>query len=190
MNKYEQYNDESLIDKYRQTHDNYWLGIILQRYTLLLLGVCMKYLRNEEEAKDAVQQVFYKVLNDFPKNNIQSFKAWLYIVTKNHCLMQLRSAKNAVLEEWKDDLKELMQEEIPKSYLQNDQLFTYMQLALQELNKEQRQCISLFYLDKKSYFEISEITGFSDSQVKSYIQNGKRNLKISIEKMTRKNVEK
>lgn len=187
MELYSKYNDEDLIMRYRQTQDNYWLGILLQRYTLLLLGVCMKYLHNEEAAKDAVQQVFYKVLNELPRNKIQSFRAWLYTVTRNHCLMQLRSGKNVILEEWKETLANSLQDELPQNAVEKDKLFSYMSEALQQLNDEQKTCVSLFYLNKKSYLEIAEITGFTDTQVKSYIQNGKRNLKFSIEKMQQKN---
>ena len=187
MEQHSKYNDEDLVMKYYQTRDNYWLGILLQRYTLLLLGVCMKYLHNEEEAKDAVQQVFYKVLNELPRNKIQSFRAWLYTVTRNHCLMQLRSGKNVVLEEWKETLVNSLHDELPQNAAERDNLFTYMSDALQQLNEEQKTCVSLFYLNKKSYLEIAEITGFTDTQVKSHIQNGKRNLKLSIEKMQQKN---
>ena len=181
------YNDEDLIKKYYQSRDNYWLGILLQRYTLLLLGVCMKYLHNEEEAKDAVQQVFYKVLNELPRNKIQSFRAWLYTVTRNHCLMQLRNGKNVVLEEWKETLADSLRDELVQSAVEKDKLYNYMSDALDQLNDEQKTCVSLFYLNKKSYLEIAELTGFTDTQVKSYIQNGKRNLKLSIEKMQQKN---
>lgn len=187
MEQYAKYTDEDLVIKYYQTHDNYWLGVLLQRYTLLLLGVCMKYLHNEDESKDAVQQVFYKVLNELPRNKIQSFRAWLYTVTKNHCLMQLRNRKNVVLEEWKETLANSLQDEPPQNEAERDRLSIYISSALQQLNEEQKTCVSLFYLNKKSYFEIAEITGFTDTQVKSYIQNGKRNLKISIEKMQQQN---
>ena len=61
-----------------------------------------------------------------------------------------------------------------------------MATSLEELNPEQKQCLILFYLEKKSYQEISENTGFSLMQVKSYIQNGKRNLKILLDKKMNK----
>ncbi|HEY0299512.1 MAG TPA: sigma-70 family RNA polymerase sigma factor [Arachidicoccus sp.] len=187
MDQHQKYDDETLVNKFYQTRDNYWLGILLQRYTLLLLGVCMKYLKNEEEAKDTVQQVFFKVLNEMPKHHVKSFKAWIYTIAKNYCLMQLRAGKNLILEEWKDSLTEPIEEDQVLKTIEKEQLFNYMSTALEQLNDEQKSCITLFYLSKKTYQEIAEITGFTDIQVKSHIQNGKRNLKISIEKMRQHN---
>jgi RNA polymerase sigma factor (sigma-70 family) len=50
--------------------------------------------------------------------------------------------------------------------------------ALKSLAEKQRICVELFYLQEKSYNEVAEITGFTMNEVKSFIQNGKRNLKI------------
>jgi RNA polymerase sigma factor (sigma-70 family) len=92
-------SDEELLAYYYHHKNNEWLGILLQRYTLLLLGTCMKYLKNEEEAKDAVQQIFLKVLAEAHKYKIDFFKSWLYMVARNHCLMKLREKKALVTEE-------------------------------------------------------------------------------------------
>ena len=88
--KYNHISDNELLQRFYADHDNEWLGILLQRYTMLLLGVCMKYLKNEEEAKDAVQQVFLKAINELHKYKVEYFKSWIYMVAKNHCLMKLR----------------------------------------------------------------------------------------------------
>ena len=174
--------DQELLAKFYTTRDNNWLGILLERYTLLLLGVCMKYLKNEEQAKDSVQQVFLKAITELQKYKVEYFKSWIYMVAKNHCLMLLRdkSAKNTV-----EITEKLPAEEIKtnKAELQEtEKTFDYMAEALSELNAEQQLCVTLFYLDKKTYQQITEETGFTLMQVKSYIQNGKRNLKILIEK--------
>ena len=95
-NRFSHISDQELLQYYYKTKDQQWIGVLLERYTLLLLGVCMKYLKNEEEAKDAVQQIFLKVLTEVTKYKVDYFKSWLYMVAKNHCLMKLRnkSAKN------------------------------------------------------------------------------------------------
>ena len=92
MNKglFENTSDKELLDKFYATQNNAWLGILLQRYTVLLLGVCMKYLKNEEKAKDAVQQIFLKVIAELQKYKVDHFKSWLYMIARNYCLMQLR----------------------------------------------------------------------------------------------------
>ena len=182
-NKYNHITDQELLEKFYGDHDNEWLGILLQRYTLLLLGVCMKYLKNEEEAKDSVQQVFMKVIQELHKYKVEYFKSWLYMVAKNHCLMKLRDRQGKIAAELTDKLAATPEEETDRQALiQNDHTLDLMETGLKELNQEQRQCVTLFYLQKKSYQEITEETGFSMLQVKSYIQNGKRNLRIWIEK--------
>ena len=175
--------DQELLEKFYAGHDNEWLGILLQRYTLLLLGVSMKYLKNEEEAKDSVQQVFLKVIQELQKYKVEFFKSWLYMVAKNHCLMKLRDRQGKMTTEINEKLTAKPEEESDRqALLENDHTLDLMQMALKELNPEQLQCVTLFYLQKKSYQEVSDETGFNMLQVKSYIQNGKRNLKILIEK--------
>jgi RNA polymerase sigma-70 factor (ECF subfamily) len=181
--KYQHITDQQLLEQFYADHNNEWLGILLQRYTLLLLGVCMKYLKNEDDAKDSVQQIFFKVIQELQKYKVEFFKSWLYMVAKNHCLMKLRDRQGKITTEINDRLSTKAEEEMNRDRLiQNDHTLELMEEALKELNPEQRQCVTLFYLQKKSYQEVSEVTGYNMLQVKSYIQNGKRNLKILIEK--------
>lgn len=180
--KYGHLSDQELLAKFHADHNNEWLGVLLQRYTLLLLGVCMKYLKNEEEAKDSVQQVFLKAIQELHKYKVEFFKSWLYMVAKNHCLMRLRERQGKIPAELDSQAIPAPEDTDRKKLEETDHTLDLMENALQELNKEQQQCVTLFYLQKKSYSQISETTGFSLLQVKSYIQNGKRNLKILIEK--------
>jgi len=181
--KHQNTTDQELLEQFYADHDNEWLGILLQRYTLLLLGVSMKYLKNEEEAKDSVQQIFLKVIQELQKYKVEYFKSWLYMVTKNHCLMRLREKQGKITSEITDRITIKPEDETDlQALVNNDHTLEMMEQALKELNQEQQQCVTLFYLHKKSYQEVSDETGFSMLQVKSYIQNGKRNLKILIEK--------
>lgn len=181
--KQQHITDAELLEQFNKDHNNEWLGILLQRYTLLLLGVCMKYLKNEEEAKDSVQQVFLKVIQELHKYKVEYFKSWLYMVAKNHCLMKLRERQGKITLEITDRFTAKQEDETDlQSLVQNDHTLELMAVALKELNPEQQQCVTLFYLQKKSYHEVSNATGYNLLQVKSYIQNGKRNLKILIEK--------
>jgi len=173
-------SDTELLERYYSDKDNQWLGLVLQRYTVLLLGVCMKYLKNEEEARDAVQQIFLKSITELSKYKVAYLKSWLYMVAKNHCLMKLRD-KNIFI-----PVEEKIQLTSPESdrqeLLEKEATLTLLENSLEELNPEQKSCVTLFYLQKRSYQEIVNSTGFSLLQVKSYIQNGKRNLKILVEK--------
>ena len=182
--RYQNISDTALLEKFYADKDNQWLGILLQRYTMLLLGVCMKYLKNEDDAKDSVQQVFLKAIAELHKYKVEYFKSWIYMVAKNHCLMKLRDRQGkapAMLNEQTMAIEE--EQSSPQTHIDKDRLLDAMSLAIEELNEEQKQCVTLFYLDKKSYTQIADSTGFSMMQVKSYIQNGKRNLKIGVERI-------
>lgn len=180
--------DQELLDRYYETHDREWLGLLLQRYTVLLLGLCMKYLKNEEEAKDCVQQVFLKTLAELDKYRVTYFKSWLYQVAKNQCLMKIREEKGKQPAPLPDQAMAWEESESPALMLQEKEIqLERLKACLEQLNPEQRQCITLFYLDRKSYQEISAATGFTLLQVKSHLQNGKRNLKMLFEKSARNN---
>jgi len=188
-NGYNHITDKELLEHFYDSYDNKWLGILLQRYTLLLFGVCMKYMKDEDEAKDCVQQVFLKAITELQKYKVEYFKSWIYMVARNHCLMRLRSFGKKTV-----DLSEKIiapEEEIKiNAHLEKEKLLEAMSASLSELNEEQKLCLTLFYLDKKSYTEVAERTGFSIMQVKSYIQNGKRNLKLLLDKKINSNSKK
>lgn len=180
INRHEHISDQELLERFYRNRDNQWLGIVLQRYTLLLLGVCMKYLKNEEEAKDAVQHIFLKAITELGKYKVDYLKSWLYMVARNHCLMKLRDKNVFVSVEENTQLAS--PETDRKEFEHKEMTLTLLESSLEELNPEQKTCVTLFYLQKKSYQEIVDATGYSLLQVKSYIQNGKRNLKILVEK--------
>lgn len=185
VDKYQHITDNELLQHFYVDKDNQWLGVLLPRYTLLLLGVCMKYLKNEEEAKDSVQQIFLKAITELHKYQVDYFKSWIYMVAKNHCLMKLRDRPGKATTDFSENMAGLIGEEghdIKFQHLEKDRTLELMGNALGELSTEQKQCVTLFYLEKKSYQAIAESTGFSVLKVKSYIQNGKRNLKILLDK--------
>jgi len=169
------------MDHYYSDGNNEWIGILLQRYTLLLLGTCMKYLKNEQDAKDSVQQIFLKVITEIPKYRVEYFKSWLYMVARNYCLMLLRD-KNIILPVVEEKHGQLTEETDLDAILSKEKNLNLIEDSLQELNEDQKKCVVLFYIHKRTYNEISDHTGFSLLQVKSYIQNGKRNLKLLVER--------
>ena len=173
-------SDQELLQKYLEAKDNYFLGILLERYTMLILGVAMKYLKNEEDAKDAVQQIFLKVSLELQKYSVDYFKSWLYMVTRNYCLMQLRKKSTARLTALPEEIPALQDEISTNKLFENETLLDNMHAAIDMLSEGQKTCVTLFYLEKKSYQEITAITGMDNLQVKSNIQNGKRNLKILV----------
>lgn len=181
--KYNNYSDNDLIDRFLETGDNQFIGVLYERYGHLVLGLCIKYLKNKDEAKDAVIQIFSNLINDLKKYKIQYFKSWLYVYSKNFCLMELRKRQSLLKKEL--ELREnahLVMDLSGLEHLQEkESQILLMEQAIELLNTDQKKCIELFYLKNKSYHEIVELTGYSQNDVKSYIQNGKRNLKIKME---------
>ena len=143
--------DKELVALYKESGDMAVLGELYQRYMELVYGVCLKYYKEPETAKDSVMQIFEELVSKLKKHEVDNFKGWLHQVAKNHCLMQLRTPKN-------------------------------MKYCLGTLTKEQSEAIKLFYLEGKCYNEIVEMTGQEWNQVRSLIQNGRRNLKLCMEK--------
>src|SRR5215213_10101605 len=137
-----QLTDQELLDNFYRDGNNQWLGALLPRYTLLLLGVCMKYLKNEEEAKDCVQHIFMKAITELPKYKVEYFKAWIYMVARNHCLMRIRARQGKIPVEIKEQhLADIYEEHDRQNHIDKDNLLQRMETALEELNPEQRQCI-------------------------------------------------
>ncbi len=167
--------DEELLHTYRRSGDNQWLGHLLQRYTALLLGVALKYLKDKSAAEDAVQHVFLKALTAMPKEEILNFKGWLYILMRNHCLQQLRDRSHNIDEAALANLPATPSD--TEDIQWHEHTLAQLDAALTELNAEQKMTIDHFYLKKCSYEQIIAQTGYTFMQVKSYIQNGKRNLK-------------
>jgi RNA polymerase sigma factor (sigma-70 family) len=177
-------SDAYLIEQYRNTSDNAYVGILFERYTHLVYGVCMKYLRDSDEAKDAVMAIFEKLLTDLKKHDIEFFKAWLHTVSKNHCLMLLRKAH--IQTEFMDYHAVEFNEALHHEQAAELELkLSLLEKAIGTLDEHQQACIRMFYLEQKSYQQITDVTGYDYNQVKSYIQNGKRNLKIYMQKNER-----
>lgn len=174
--------DEELLAAYRDSRDNRWLGILLQRYTALLLGVAMKYLKNRDMAEDAVQHVFETTLTRLPEGPIANFKGWLYVLMRNHCLQQLRDKRYTAGETAMEGIEDTATG--IEDALWMERTLEQMSEALEQISEEQRATIKLFYLQKCSYEQIIERTGFTFMQVKSYIQNGKRNLRAILTRKT------
>lgn len=173
--------DLELIDQYKKTHDGSWVGVLYTRYTSLVYGVCLKYLKERDNAKDAVMQVFEKLTETLKTHEIQHFKSWLYITTRNHCLMCLRSKKGKYNEEISPFLMETATDTHLESSTEMESNLGKLEECIEKLNAEQKMCVQLFFLQEKCYKDVSLSTGFDLNKVKSAIQNGKRNLKICME---------
>ncbi|HMU47707.1 MAG TPA: sigma-70 family RNA polymerase sigma factor [Chitinophagaceae bacterium] len=174
--------DKELVALYKESGDMSVLGELYQRYMELVYGVCLKYYKETETAKDSVMMIFEELVTKLRKHEVDNFKGWLHQLSKNHCLMQLRTPKNLKTTEFKVDLMQTEETVHLNGVLEKEENFKKMEDCLGTLTSEQQETIRLFYLEGKCYNEIVEITGHEWNQVRSFIQNGRRNLKICMEK--------
>lgn len=174
-------SDKELVALYKESGDMAVLGELYQRYMELVYGVCLKYYKDAETAKDSVMQIFEELVPKLRKHEVENFKPWLHQVAKNHCLMQLRTPKNMKTVEFKYELVQSEDNVHLNGVLEKEENFKKLEYCLGTLTNEQREAVKLFYLDGKCYNEIVEITGQEWNQVRSFIQNGRRNLKMCME---------
>ena len=172
-------DDERLLKSYRRSGDLTVLAKLYETKMQLVYGVCLKYLKDEEQAKDAVMAIFEELVEKAKRHDVKQFRSWLYVLARNHCLMQLRAGKKLQVVNL-DDFMEFIPVLHPEEN-NRETAIKALEDCLGKLNPAQEHSIRLFYLNEKCYKEITAITGFTLNEVKSYIQNGKRNLKICLD---------
>jgi RNA polymerase sigma factor (sigma-70 family) len=182
--KISKYTDQELLMNYRSDGKTLWLGELYNRYSHLVFGLCLKYLKNEDNAKDAVLAVFEKLVVDLKKREVATFQHWLYAVSRNHCLETLR------IQGRDEKRKMVFHHENAQTVIEDYDVLSFAEMkevglnkleaAMKGLSEDQRNCIDLFYLKEKSYREITEATGYALKDVKTHLQNGRRNLKIQL----------
>ena len=181
--------DKELVNLFRTSGNMEVLAVLFQRYMDLLYGVCLKYLKQPETAKDAVMQIFEELVTKLPKHEVDNFKSWLYTLAKNYCLMQLRTPKNLKTTEFKVESMQLEEEAHLNGIQLKEENLQKLERCLQTLSTEQKKAVELFYLQNKCYKEIADATGIEWNKIRSFIQNGRRNLKICMEKGMKTEVE-
>lgn len=177
-------SEQQLLAEYRKTGDLQLLGKLYEPYMPLIYGLCLKYYRDEAKSEDAVMQIFEALIAKLRMHEVSHFKSWLYTLARNHCLMELRATnriKTVDIDEHIVESDAFLHQYDKGNTIPEEQL-EQMESCLAELNEEQQRCVRLFYLEQRCYKDIAELTGYPLSKVKSHIQNGKRNLKICMEK--------
>lgn len=178
--------DEELLSLYKESGKTEYFGELFNRYIPLLYGVCLKYLRDPDKSEDAVMQLFEDLLKKITNYEIKLFRTWIHTVVRNHCLQQLRKENKEITIDFNDVIMEseeimhLLSEEV-----NDEEQLEALNRCLEKLPERQRISIKHFFYEEMSYADIADKTGFSLNNVKSFIQNGKRNLKLCIEKHTK-----
>lgn len=172
--------DEELVNLYKSEESSLCIGILYERYAHLVLGVSMKYLKNEMEAEDLTMKVFEELPLKLKKHSIDFFKSWLYVVTKNECFSFLRKIGKATSLEYVESYDQVENNDLENKILKENKILL-LEKAIDQLKSDQKKCITLFYINEKSYQQICDELGLSLMKVKSSIQNGKRNIKLLLE---------
>jgi len=175
-------DDNSLVARYKKEGDLKVLAALYQRYMDLVYGVCLKYLHEPEKSKDAVMTIFEELIAKLKTHEPENFRGWLYTLSKNHCLMELRTPRNLKTTEFNADFMQIEESWHLNGELEKEDQFNQLKQCLEGLAHEQKLTVTLFYMEQKSYQQIAETTGIEWNKVRSYIQNGRRNLKICMEK--------
>ena len=179
-------SDDELLNLFQKKLETEYLGELYKRYMHLVYGVCLKYYKDVEQAKDAVIEIYEKLQADLPNQQIKNFKSWLYVVTKNHCLMELRKNKSRkIVLTSNEELTIFMENKAELHPIDrennSEKTANALEDCIKRLKAEQKQSIRLFYFESKSYREIADELKTEIKRIKSLIQNGKRNLKICLE---------
>lgn len=174
-------DDDELLRRYRGTGDLAVLGELFQAHAEMVYYVCMRYLKDSERSKDAVMQIFEDLIHKVNKQEIQRFGSWLYVLSRNHCLMQLRAEKNRHHVPIDEFVEFPLAAHPDDDAREKERQLTALERCMEQLPEKQKHSVDLFFLNEKCYKEIAELTGYSLKEVKSYIQNGKRNLKLCME---------
>jgi len=175
------YSDTELVHFYRADGDLNTLSLLYQRYMDLIYGVCLKYLKDPEASKDAVINIYEELITKLKQHEVSNFKSWLYTLSRNHCLMQLRREKGHNTVEITEQFMQTEEMMHLEGVMQKEEQLNSMEKCLEQLSAEQKTCVTLFYLQGKCYNDIMEQTGIDWNKVRSNIQNGRRNLKLCME---------
>lgn len=192
LRKYVQYSDEALVKKFQASKESYYAGLLFERYNEMTVSLALSYLKNEKDAEDAVMDCFEILYKDLKTAEVKNFGGWYYSVVKNH-LLKLKKKRRKLAG---DELIEGYHDQDKDEYGLFEQLFDnrneeiekLINEILKTLKPEQEECVKAFYLDEKSYKEIAKELKLTENTVKSHIQNGKRKLKIELEKRNVKSV--
>ena len=184
----EEKTDLELLQAYQQQHDQEQLGRLYERYIELVYGLCLKYYKNEADAEDAVMQLFEVLIEKAKKHDISNFKSWLYVVAKNHCLMQLRKNGKQIIESIDPAIMQSADKRHHDIEIQDEGEEKALKDCMEKLSVQQKACIEAFYFQDLSYKEIAEAHNKPLGSIRSFIQNGRRNLKICMEERVKQEI--
>lgn len=188
QNKHPELSDEQLIEGFTLQNDATYIAELFGRYADLVFGLCLKHLKDVHDSEDTAYEIFEILLKKIPTNNITQFKSWLYRVTSNYCIDKIRKRKTNQIIYVDDKFESFIDILDYNDSQEKEALLKKIDNCLSKLNEDQKTCIDLFYFQEKTYQDIALTLNISWSATRSYIQNGKRNLKICMENNDNRNI--
>lgn len=182
--------DADLINRFRDDNNAHALATLFSRHMELVYAVCIKYLQDSERSKDAVMDIYEELTVKLHKHEVINFRSWLHTLARNHCLIKLRSSTARDTVNIDEDRMQFASDPHQEMVEEKEQQFVILSECLQKLPEEQKRAIDLFYLQQQCYKDISLVTGFEWNKVRSLVQNGRRNLKLCMEKITKLKTER
>ena len=180
-NKWDEYSDSELVLMYKKAESQELLAALFTRYTETLFGICMKYLKNTYDASDMVQDVYIRVAKYLLTNEVNNFRGWIGVVTRNACLKALEKERSDIFTELLPEKEIVATDNGLSELLENEKNFDKAGNCLGSLNPNQRKVIDLFYLKEHCYKEIAKMIEAEVKTVRTLIQNARRNLRICME---------
>ena len=181
--KHNDLTDHELLERAKTEKDKEYATALFTRYIEYVYGACLKYYKNEADSKDKVMEVYERYLEKVKVHDIKNPKSWLYVLTKNFCLEKLRKENRD--REKLDNIIVMQSDEVfhpfNEEMVDKEEMLNKLEDCISKLNSEQKSCVELFYLEKRSYKEITESLDIGWSTVRSLIQNGRRNIKNCME---------
>lgn len=170
--------DEFWIRAYFQSGDSEYWGRIFEKYKKRIFLRCLTLLQDNEDASDLTSETFIKAHENIQKYDMKRpFFPWLQQIATNLCIDLLRRKTIIQFTQTDEKIEFHSAEDVTKK-VENRELGDTILKALKSLKNHQKRCFCLFYIHRKSYKEIAELTGYSYNDVRSYIQNGKRKFKL------------
>ncbi len=161
---------------------------LVQRYDRRVLSMALKYLNNEDDAKDVYQEVFIRVYKSLKNFKHQSeFSTWLYRITANACFTyqtKTQKRKQVPLEPSENEEENLLYNKAdtgtpgPDKVYQNNELSKEIEKALNKLSPKQKMIFTLKHYEGQKIREISDMLNIKEGTIKKYLFEASHKMRV------------
>jgi RNA polymerase sigma factor (sigma-70 family) len=176
---YQEQTDAEVIRSYLATQDARYFTQLYRRYANKVYGKCISILKNDAEARDAMQDIFVKIMLNLGNFGEKSqFSTWVYSITYNYCIDAIRKRKKekTMFSEDIERAPDVAAEEVPDQFLMEMDVKN-LKVVLEALPDSDRLILIMKYHDDMSIRDIAEILQKTESAVKMKIKRAKEKAK-------------